>query len=257
VSVEKFAIRALRGPKRGILEHSLCQHLALAITSEPLRKIRLICEAAFLLDEKTWKEIGINEDDLDVLYRVALAFINSANENRRYYDQVIPIWTVSWSFNKPADDLELYRRYIQPWCSKYTLEYFSCVMNKSDLKRFLQAEEAMRKTEAELEELRRNGCTDKSLLSKLELKLEYCYAVFFFVVTRYLSKQCFNELANMFISWGLPKAQQIFACLSRLVEPALFEEMLGLYRGRAREAEREESVAPTQAVGGPNEGPVG
>ena len=255
MGVEEFVVKALRGPKRGILEHSLCQHLALAIASQPLRKIRLICEAAYLLDEKTREEIGISNDDLEVIYQVCLGFVNATHATVPSFYSNIEVWSVNWGFIKKRREIEIFRRYIAPWFSDRTIQLFEVAMSEKEAKEFLEIKKKAREAYANLEKLRGEGCNDGEVLKRLEVEWKHYYAVGFFMAVHYLTKQSFNELTSMFIGWALPKVQQIFACLSRLVEPTLFEEMLGLYRTREAEGVESESVATP--VGGSNEGPVG
>ena len=45
-SFQEFARQALRLTRKGSFEQLVCQHLIVSVASEPLTKVRLVCEAA-------------------------------------------------------------------------------------------------------------------------------------------------------------------------------------------------------------------
>lgn len=78
--VERLAAKALRPERRLSAEDLVASELASAILSEPLSKIRHVCEALMLLDESERKQAGITEaevKEVGKLYAIATALQNA------------------------------------------------------------------------------------------------------------------------------------------------------------------------------------
>ena len=247
-SLEEVAFRALRGPKtRGILEHSLCQHLAQAVYSAPLRKIRFICEAAYLLSQEERQQLGINNEELDVIYRVCLSFLNvvanraatvTKKRGRKFVTypcSPYTYYTIAWAFNvtlPPPEILNQYKRYVQPWIRNNYIRYAKV----SGYVQLLEAlKEVIKKYDSKIDELEKSKAEEKQLQQAYEMR-NACVAQFFFVSSQCTFPEDYYSLVGQFTAWALPKTQRIFAQLSSLVDPTLYTQMLGLYR-RAEEAE--------------------
>jgi len=201
----QFATAALRGPKKGTFEQLLCQHLILAVTAKPLKKISLICEAAMMA---AGSEKDIDFELVQILHKLATSF-QQAIHNRWYNARFC---SINWSF---ATTEENFGKYIMPWLEGGRLRYYP----------FLGS--TMWKEEAEA--IRRE--VDEWLAS-----LPY-WQYFFTVTTQVqLTEESYRRLLGQFTGWALPQAMKMFAELSRLVQPQLYREMLTLLAGKPSEA---------------------
>lgn len=101
VAFEEFAAKALRLPRKGSFEIMLSQHLATAVPAEPLLKIRLVIEAAFMVPRD---KLELDLELLDIIYRVCLSFLNTKTMGDGIY--------ISWNFPTTREN---YKKYIEPW----------------------------------------------------------------------------------------------------------------------------------------------
>lgn len=73
-SFQEFTSQALRLHRRGSFENLLCQHLMTGVAANPLMKIRLVCEAGWMVDTD---KIGLdlkqveNEELVRLIRRIA------------------------------------------------------------------------------------------------------------------------------------------------------------------------------------------
>jgi hypothetical protein len=209
--LERFTSTALRRPKKGIFEQSLCQHLALAVASKPLRKIRFICEAAYLLDDEGRKGLGVDEEELEVVYRVALSFLNSHRSSLRWEGMHHYYWSLAWSFDTSLHRArESYERYVNPWLRDRNLSFYEIFMGEHRANELTYVRDVLDHPDEELSE--------EGLFA--------CHARGFFIVTEYLAESSYSMFESQFVAWALPRAQRIFTCLSDLVDPRLFSDML-------------------------------
>jgi hypothetical protein len=78
---------------------------------------------------------------------------------------------------------------------------------------------------------------------------------FFFEMTTNLTPQGYDLLRNNFIAWAIPQAQLILAELTRMVDPNLYAEMLGLYSRRGKQSFSEKIKEATE--GSKSDNPLG
>jgi hypothetical protein len=104
-NLEEFASQALRLHRKGSFEFLLSQHLAYAVGAEPMQKVRLICEAAYMVPSEELEKADVDQQLVETLYRVALSLSNS---------RVSPSGTVrcAWSFQHTREN---FNQYIAPW----------------------------------------------------------------------------------------------------------------------------------------------
>jgi hypothetical protein len=104
-NLEEFASQALRLHRKGSFEFLLSQHLAYAVGAEPMQKVRLICEAAYMVPPEELEKADIDLEFVETLYRVALSLSNS---------RVSPNGTVrcAWAFERTPEN---FARFIAPW----------------------------------------------------------------------------------------------------------------------------------------------
>jgi len=55
-SFQEFTSQALRLRRRGSFENLLCQHLIMSVAADPMTKVRLICEAAWMVNPNKIEE---------------------------------------------------------------------------------------------------------------------------------------------------------------------------------------------------------
>lgn len=115
---ELFMSTAIRGPKDRTSEELLCMKLYAANrTSDPLQRVRFICEAAWFSKDRT-KSPGIDFSTVDWLYQVAVALtsvekdqvVTSYWQGRPY--QWIWRYPIPWPFQPTREN---FARYIMPW----------------------------------------------------------------------------------------------------------------------------------------------
>ena len=100
-SFQEFTSQALRLRRRGSFENLLCQHLIMSVAADPMTKVRLICEAAWMVNPN---KIGLDLNQVETIYTVALGFLNTNPET--------DFLTVASGFSLT---LENYERFIAPW----------------------------------------------------------------------------------------------------------------------------------------------
>lgn len=86
--LEQLAGKVLRPSRRMGLEDLLASELATAALSDPLAKIRHVCEGVLLLGEEELREVGLSRKDMEELekiYALTLAFQNAFID--RFIDQ--------------------------------------------------------------------------------------------------------------------------------------------------------------------------
>ena len=101
---EKFASQALRRNKLGSYEQLLCQHLIKSVASEPIEKIRLVAEAAYMIPDTP-----VDTETLDVIYSVVTSFIGTEIiiQNPELF-----FGKIAWGFGLTNENFE---KYIRPW----------------------------------------------------------------------------------------------------------------------------------------------
>lgn len=84
---ESFASQALRLRRRGSFENLLCQHLIMSVAADPMTKVRLICEAGWMVNPN---KIGLDLNQVETIYTVALGFLNTNPE--------VDFLSMAWGF---------------------------------------------------------------------------------------------------------------------------------------------------------------
>jgi len=105
IELAQFGERALREPKGGAFERLLCQHLVLAVTSDPLNSIIHTCRAALSLPKKATDQLGIDTEKTKRILTVALNFQQAERNEEKY--------SLIWSFSKQGK--KGFEKYIKPW----------------------------------------------------------------------------------------------------------------------------------------------
>ena len=86
---QSFTSQALRFRQKGSFETLLASHLAVAIPSPPLVKVRLISEACYMIPEG---KLDLDMNLVETIYLICLSLLNTPTRN----DTV----SISWGFPK-------------------------------------------------------------------------------------------------------------------------------------------------------------
>jgi hypothetical protein len=252
----KFVQDTVRGPKRGILETSICQHLALSINCKPLNSIYHICSAALKLMSEERQKLEINMEELETLFTVTLAFLNALKLKKKYVTdesywhidyETQEYCAIIWGFK---ETLENYKKYVEPWnqLSKFIFAPIVIPLHtKESLEALDEEEEEIKKKIQELtDQLAKQTEKSENLEKQLDALREDSVATWryiFFTISKYLSLDAFAELQNHFLNWALPKAQVIFNKLSSHVNPDVYSRVLELY---VKKGEGKEEISEAQ-----------
>ena len=184
----KFASQALRLHRKGSFELLLSQHLAVAVPSDPMIKVRLVCEACWMVPEDKLK---LDMQQVEMIYLSCLSFLNT---NTFKVDSV----SIAFGFEQTEENFE---RFIKPWHKGVPLM-------------FLYENQAERESK-------------NQVLEKAEGEAEK----FFLYTTEFdLNLGSFQMLKTEFLRWAIPQCMEIFEKLSRLIDPDLYKEMLGILK---------------------------
>lgn len=118
---QDFVSSALRLHRRGSYENLLCQHLIMAVNADPLRKVRLICEASWMTDPS---KTGLDMKQVETIYTVDLSLLNTNPET--------DFLSVAWGFSLTPENFE---RFIAPWHRKTSLFFNSTCRAETNEKR--------------------------------------------------------------------------------------------------------------------------
>ena len=131
--LQNFASQALRLHRRGSFENLLCQHLIMGVAADPLTKVRLICEASWMVDSN---KIGLDLNQIETVYTVALSFLNTNPQSE--------FLSIAWGFSLT---LENYERFVAPWRRETSLFFRTSCRAETEEKR-----KCLNRTKCEAEE---------------------------------------------------------------------------------------------------------
>ena len=256
--ISRFASTALRAPRKGTFEQLLSQHLILSVTAKPLKKIRLITEAAMMVDPNKLK----NQEELKNVYRVARAFQSASYTKIDQWGT--HIWFIPWDFASSKENFDTFikpfhiytsyfKQYIKyhrqtAWKLKHRRMFGGCghvlaIAKKGEVK------ETIKRLFATFEECPKcHWGLEAKEIAKEETTIvtENPLWSFFFEMSRNcLSEPGFKMLRNAFINYALPKVQKAVRALSELVTPQQYQEMLKLLTKQGEE-KAEVSLGPIE-----------
>jgi len=185
----EFVAKTIRGPRFGAFEQLVAQHLVAAVASDPLRKIRLVCEAAYMCNPE---KLNIDLDRLEVTYKVATSLMNAV----AHPDFPVPVYTIPWAFEPTAEN---FKRYIEPWLTgRFSYSYQG-------------PEDERRKIVKAIQEMEKHEAFFTITMGRRYTKLP---------------PDSYWLLVNQFIGWAIPFVQQVFEKVSRTVSPTVYNEVL-------------------------------
>ena len=118
---EKFASQALRRNKLGSYEQLLCQHLIKSVASDPIEKIRLVAEAAYMIPDTP-----VDTEILDIIYSVVTSFIGT---EIIITNPDLFFGKIAWGFKLIDENFE---KYIRPWFKGFSRLFLLSRVKNSD-----------------------------------------------------------------------------------------------------------------------------
>jgi len=243
----EFATSGLRGPKFGIYEQLLCQHLVQAtVSSDPLRKIQLVVEGALMVSEEKRKALKIDMDKLEVVRSINEGFIHRTEISNKFYDCLVVV-----EFGFPETE-ENFKHYIQPWDGDSGLyhyplrlahHYSSLGTSYREFRcaccRNLVADDLEGRTGFDGEkckfcgsDLKQNNysnpfpCIIQHAFKKHESTPDW---KMFFATCHALSQPGYSELKGFFLKWAMPFIMMLMNKLTRVVRPEIYSEILKMF----------------------------
>lgn len=192
VDLAQFGSRILRGPKGGVYERILAQHLIESINAEPLHAILHVARAAMMLPKEDLDELKIDPCLVKVISFVVLKLI----DRPVILDEGGQEFRIDWSINNGEE----YEEYIKPWIKKDGYSHYPQYKDGT-YSEFSEAYKKARKT-----------------------TLEY-----FLFSSYHLTEMGYATLCSDFITWALPHIQRMTEKLSQLIRPGTYAEILKLF----------------------------
>jgi len=118
---QEFASQALRLTRKGSFEQLLAQHLIQSISMDPLNKVRLVLEAAFMIPKG---KIEFDFELAETIYLTALGFLNTKVQS----DYI----SIAWGFTLTQEN---YDRFIKPWHKGIGLSFVASCQSEVEKKR--------------------------------------------------------------------------------------------------------------------------
>jgi len=192
VDLAKFGSRILRGPKGGVYERILAQHLIESINAEPLHAILHVARAAMMLPKEHLNELEIDPGLVKVISFVVLKLINRPV----ILDEGSEEFRIDWSINNDEE----YAEYIKPWVKKTCYSHYPQYKDGT----YSEYSDTYKKA--------RENTRDYFLFSSY-----------------HLTEMGYASLCSDFITWALPHIQRITEKLSQLIQPGTYAEILKLF----------------------------
>jgi hypothetical protein len=128
-SFQEFASQALRLTRKGSFEQLLAQHLIQSVSMDPLNKVRLVLEAAFMVPKD---KVDLDFELAETVYLTALGFLNTNTQS----DYI----SMAWGFSLTGEN---YERFIKPWHKDVPLSFSAWSQSETNEKqhRLKQAED--------------------------------------------------------------------------------------------------------------------
>jgi len=234
---DRFAEQALRGPRKGVYEHVIAGLLIKANScSDPLRKVRTLCEAAISVKDKE----KLNMDTVEVAFTVSSVFLKVEliqNKPEQYWV------SIPWSFKLTEEN---WRKYIAPW-QKIDLHYFPY---QTSLRKTKFPEVPIFDSFGSLEchydaqELYEAKTKATNLVREMITKLPEHEK--FFEMTTALSRESFFALRTEFENWAISQLLTVQNAIAEQIAPSIFSEVFATMAGQTEEIENEGSMGPRQ-----------
>ncbi len=241
-----FAASALRGPKFGIFEQLICQHLVQAtVTADSLRKIQLVCDAALMLEPDKQKALGVDMEKLEIVKAVNDAFQRRVATSLKQYAR--PIVSVEFGF---PDSEENYTKYVGPWWTGEMPNIYATQMNNRLGKIYTVYRCTQCRNRVADSIKGRTGYTEDKCCKFCGADLHYSamtnpqplyinhnfkpqedapYWELFFEYCFALKEDGYINLKNHFLKWANPFAMDLMRRLTHAVRPEIYNEIARMF----------------------------
>jgi hypothetical protein len=242
---KQFFSTAIRAPKAGSFEHFLTQSLAQTILmTDVLKRTKTVTESALMIPETDRENLAIDYEKVNVLNLVANALLNPSI---RKCPEDMEVVSIPWGFPQTEEN---YKAFILPWynckpffwpgllvkhgktwrvwhCQKCTIEVLKAKRPFPDTLRFPEKCPKCHNTIVNPY----NGFAYVTTFDQTNINREP-YWSFFFEISTDLTPEGYDLLRNNFGAWATPQIQLFLAELSRMVDPSLYAEIVGLYTSK-------------------------
>lgn len=199
-TLDAFASKALRGPKKGALDQALSWYFFKALQAKPLDKIIKTREILGMLTDDQLKIIEADPEKFETYCVLAHAIENPGTLTEGCYGKA---FMINWPF---PHNTETWNRYFEPWSpDNLTLPYYPHLMDLSP-----------------------------QIMQELETAKRTSY--FLVITTRGLSEGAYQSVKNRFIKWAFPDVMRVLSRIATLIEPSQFLEAVDLDPNQKREA---------------------
>jgi hypothetical protein len=242
----EFVLSATRAPRQGAYERFLAQGLAQTILmTDDLKRVKAVSLCAFMVPDAEREKLATDYQKVKVLNADANALLNSTA--RKYGD--LEVVSVPWGFPETEENYQafilpwynckpfywprLLRRHAETWriwhCIHCTTEVLRAKFPLSDT---LRLPNRCPKCHEEMVN-HYNGIEQVTTCDHTIVDKEP-YWSFFFELSTCLTPEGYDVLKNNFVAWASEPAQQILAELTKMVDPNLYDQILGLYERRGK-----------------------
>jgi len=253
----EYASAGLRGPKYGVYEQLLAQHLVQAtVSTDPLRKIQLVCEGALMVTGEKRKALQIDMEKLEVVRAVNEAFIHRSEITNKFYDCLV---VVEFGFEESEEN---FKRYITPWDGDSGLYHYPLRLahHYSSLGTSYRefycrscrnpvADDLKGRTGFDGERCKFCGADLKqnNYSNPYPFIIQHAFKKhkstpdwkMFFATCHALSQPGYSELKNFFLKWAMPFTMQLMNKLTQVVRPEIYNEIAKMFVKARREEKSE------------------
>lgn len=249
----QIASQALRGPKFGVFEQLICQHLVQAtVTSDSLLKIHFITDAALMLDAEKVKSLKIDAKKLEIVKAVCEALRKRSIQDR----EGISLFSVRFGFEITEEN---FTKFIDPfWGEKKGLTHYPSRINDRFGTRLILYYCPSCHSQVGDSKRGRTGyngdCCDycgQDLtpnyspvnrrtgpypVASLEKDPDVPYWEYFFEICRVLAPMGYTLLQNAFLKWAMPCAMDFMRKLTQAVRPEIYNQIAAMFISAKKEA---------------------
>lgn len=219
-----FISEAVRRPRTGVYQQLLAQKLKVNRVSDPLQRITLLCEAAYMSRNKDALDMKI----IDIAAAACRSFLNTDDSKKE------PWVNIAWVF-PPTE--ENYVKYIKPWLTVsyhyyptrtiYAYVHYGENLRYQDMERPASRYEKITKFFDEIK---------KRIYKEINEKPDYER---FFIVTTAISKTTLQAFKGEFTNWMLPKLLEQQSIIVDEIDPQVYLKTLSLIAEKMMEKEEE------------------
>ena len=262
---KQFFSTAIRAPKAGSFEHFLTQSLAQTILmTDVLKQTKKVTESALMIFETERENLAIDYQKVNVLNLVANALLNPSVGK---FPENMEVVSIPWGFPQTEEN---YKTFILPWYNCKPFFWPRLLRKHAETWRTwrcLHCTGEVLKAKLPFPDTLRAPRVCPKCGKHLTFNAEYVTVSdltevikepswsFFFEMSTYLTPQGYDLLRNNFVAWAISQAQLILAELTRMVDPNLYAEMLGLYSRRGKQSLSEKIKEATE--GAKSDNPLG